>query len=267
MIQMKKHLLLNLESPLMSFGGETVDNYGVTRRFPSASMLTGLLANALGWRRTDRELHQRLQDRLVFAARIDREPAGGVHVTDFQTAQLNKNDSGWTTRGEPEGRAGGVNAYNAPHLRYRDYFADMRASVALRLDPSEDSPTLEELAVALDNPKRPLFIGRKPCLPSAPIYAGFSEADTALAALLNAPLLVHAELDDEADASRSRSPLLWPDGEGADGIPAIRTYTLTDERNWRSTGLHGGGRIVNEGISEPIIEEHPAELDNQDETS
>ncbi len=36
----------------MSFGGEIVDNFGVTRRFPSASMLTGLIANALGWRRT-----------------------------------------------------------------------------------------------------------------------------------------------------------------------------------------------------------------------
>ena len=72
-----KHLILALESPLMAFGGETIDNLGVIRWFPSASMLTGLLANALGWRRIERERHQRLQDRLVFAARIDREPADG----------------------------------------------------------------------------------------------------------------------------------------------------------------------------------------------
>ena len=52
------HLILNLESPLMAFGGETIDNLGVIRWFPAASMLTGLLANALGWRRVDRELHQ-----------------------------------------------------------------------------------------------------------------------------------------------------------------------------------------------------------------
>ena len=85
-----RHLIVSLEAPLMAFGGETIDNYGVIRWFPSASMLTGLLANALGWRRIEREQHQRLQDRLVFAARIDREPATGVRLTDFQTAQLSK---------------------------------------------------------------------------------------------------------------------------------------------------------------------------------
>ena len=37
-----RHLIMRLESPLMAFGGETIDNLGVIRRFPSASMLTGL---------------------------------------------------------------------------------------------------------------------------------------------------------------------------------------------------------------------------------
>ena len=53
-----RHLILRLEAPLMAFGGETIDNYGVIRRFPSASMLTGLLANALGLRRTQAQDHQ-----------------------------------------------------------------------------------------------------------------------------------------------------------------------------------------------------------------
>ena len=83
-----RHLILNLEAPLMAFGGETIDNLGVIRSFPAASMLTGLFANALGWRRVERERHQQLQDRIVFAARIDREPAGGVRMTDFQTVKM-----------------------------------------------------------------------------------------------------------------------------------------------------------------------------------
>ena len=99
---MARHLILNLEAPLMSFGGETIDNLGVIRPFPAASMLTGLLANALGWRRIERNRHQQLQDRLVFAARIDRGPHGGLSMRDFQTAQLAANDRGWTTRGAPE---------------------------------------------------------------------------------------------------------------------------------------------------------------------
>ncbi len=233
---MMRHLILNLESPLLAFGGETIDNLGVIRPFPAASMLTGLFANALGWRRTERERHQQLQDRLVFAARIDREPAGGVRMTDFQTAQLGASDRGWTTRGQPEGRAGGPNTYNAPHLRYRDYYADMRVTVALRLRHDDESPTLDELAAALDEPARPLFIGRKPCLPSIPLFGGFEEGDTALAALLRRPLYC---------APRATEPIraLWPEGEGVAHIEPQRNGMLTDQRNWMS-GLHGGGRWV-----------------------
>ena len=248
-----RHLLINLESPLMAFGGETIDNYGVIRWFPAASMLTGLFANALGWRRIERERHQSFQDRLVFAARIDREPAGGVRLGDFQTAQLNKGDRGWTTRGHPEGRAGGAKTYDAPHLRYRDYFADMRVSVALRLRDQEESPTLEELADALREPARPIFIGRKPCLPSAPLFADFIEAGTTLDALLKLPL-------EREGAERHDVRLLWPVGEGAPGIAPNRNYMVTDQRNWVS-GLHGGGRRVFEGTRAregfPVREEEP----------
>ena len=173
-----QHLIMRLEAPLMSFGGETIDNLGVIRRFPSASMLTGLLANALGWRRIEAQRHQDLQDRLVFAARIDREPAGGLRMTDFQSAAINNTEQGWTTRGKPEGRAGGT---YQNHLRWRDYFADMRLTVALRLKPAEQAPTLDDLANALQEPARPLFIGRKPCLPSAPLFSCFRDGDTALA--------------------------------------------------------------------------------------
>ncbi len=235
-----QHLIIRLEAPLMAFGGETIDNLGIIRRFPAASMLTGMFANALGWRRIERDRHQRLQDRLIFAARIDREPAGGLRMTDFQTAQLGRNDRGWTTRGAPEGRAGGANTYDAPHLRYRDFFADMRVTVALRLAPADESPTLEELADALDEPARPLFIGRKPCLPSARLNAGLRDAESALDAL------IHTPIDTEDTESDAAVRMLWQNDESSDVVRLVNTYMLTDERNWRS-GLHGGGRLVHEG--------------------
>ena len=266
-----RHLIMRLESPLMAFGGETIDNYGVVRWFPSVSMLTGLLANALGWRRIERERHQRLQDRLVFAARIDREPSGGVRTPDFQTAQIAAADRGWTTRGRPEGRAGGAATYLAPNLRYRDYWADMRVTVCLRLQPEQEAPTLDDLKSALDQPARPLFIGRKPCLPSVRLFAGFRCADSTLDALLAIPLADPPEAPD-------RVKLLWPEddatappsasgptpsspptqamGATPPSSPREREstrptlirppYMLTDQRNWIS-GLHGGGRTVCEG--------------------
>ncbi len=228
-----QHLILTLEAPLMAFGGETVDNFGVVRWFPAASMLTGLLANALGWRRTEAERHQKLQERLVFAARVDREPASGVRMTDFQTAAISNKDSGWTTRGAAEGREGG-NYTN--WLRYRDYLADMRVTVVLRMEEAEFEPGLEDLAEALEKPLRPLFIGRKPCLPSGRLFQGFQEGETVLAALLAVPL---RSRDGQAAGIR----VLWPAGEGVESVQPSRRYMLTDERNWVS-GLHGGGRSV-----------------------
>lgn len=238
-----RHIILNLEAPLMAFGGETIDNLGVIRPFPAASMLTGLLANALGWRRIERERHQSLQDRLIFAARIDREPLGGLSIRDFQTAELKHSDKAWTTRGSPEGRAGGANTYNAPHLRFRDYQVDGIVTVALRLEPEMDDTTLDDIEAALEEPARPLFIGRKPCLPSKRLFAGYSEGDSALEALLAWPL---SELAGESGSIRT----MWPQSEGVTGIEPTQTTMLTDERNWIS-GLHGGGRVVCQRSIEP----------------
>ena len=109
-----RHLLLDLDAPLMSFGGDLVDAYGVVRDFPAKSMLAGLFANALGWERHDVALHAALQARLVMgSARL----AEGQRQQEFQTAKLEANDRGWTTRGRVEGRAGGAAAHGPQALQ------------------------------------------------------------------------------------------------------------------------------------------------------
>jgi CRISPR system Cascade subunit CasD len=202
-------------------------------------MLTGLLANALGWSRTEADRLDDLQDRLVFAVRIDRP---GTRMQDFQTAQLAKNDRGWTTRGVPEGRAGGDATYDSPHLRYRDFHADAAVTVALHLDPGDRDPTLATIAAALDEPARPLFIGRKPCLPCGRVVVGLAEAATAAQAVIDAPLA------DGSDLPSSRRRLFWSEDEG-DRPDRKRTFILCDRRNWR-TGVHGGWRTVHEGFTD-----------------
>lgn len=233
-------LILRLEAPLIAFGGVTIDQEGITRDFPAASMLTGLLANALGMQRTQWQQHQALQDRLVFAARRERESAAGL-LTDTQNARLAATDKGWTTWGAPEGRDGA--SYGAPHRRRRDYHADACVHVALRLEPADPEPDLKTLAAALDRPARPLFVGRKSCLPSAPVRQKDSvSAPTAYAAL--------RRLGPEEGAPEDLRAL-WPLGEGpsaGDGV--LRIVDLPDLRNWR-TGLHGGTRRIVEGIIVP----------------
>jgi CRISPR system Cascade subunit CasD len=229
---MPQHLLIRLSSPLIAFGGETIDNFGVIRDFPALSMVTGLIANALGWDRGDDVLHNGLQARLRIGTKLERS---GQRLTDFQTAQLGAGDKGWTTHGVPEERRGGDASYNSPHLRYRDYHADLVALVALRLVPADAYPTLTDIAQALDRPKRPLFIGRKPCLPTHRLVVGHVEADNILGALLQSPSPTYA----------IHLRAQWPDGEGT--LTGDRTLDVCDERNWTS-GLHGGWRPVREGI-------------------
>ena len=221
---------------MAAFGGEIVDAHGVVRNLPSQSMLTGLLANALGWVRSMRAEHQALQDRIVFGAVWERD-IGLSRMTDYQTAQLGKTDRAWTTRGVPAGRDGGAATYVGAHQRWREYFADLQLSIVLKLEPEETSPTLDELHSALDRPARPLFFGRKSCLPSSPICGGWVEAPSAREAL-------------EAVAPAGSAELFasWPAREGTDG--SNRVTTVTDERNWLS-GLHGGGREVCEGLIAP----------------
>ena len=113
--------------------------------------------------------------------------------------------------------------------------ADLTALLALRLEPADESPTLEHVAQALDRPQRPLFIGRKPCLPVGRLVAGWVEADSVLQALQLAPL---------AKSERGLRAQ-WPDGEGQ--LPGDRLVDVCDERNWTS-GVHGGWRPVREGL-------------------
>jgi len=236
---MAQHLILQLEAPLMAFGGTMIDAIGPTLEFPIKSLITGLIANALGWRRAERERHQHLQERIVMGVRLDRP---GTELRDFHTAQLSANDRGWTTRGIPEGRAGGAATYRSPHIRQRYYRADARVIVALRLEPSQDPPTLDEVANALDHPARPLFIGRKTCLPSTPLLAGPPvEAESVLDALLKWPLAktLPGKAGGRVDLpTEHRVKMIIPVRESTPPGP-YRVMRIPDRRDWIA-GVHAG---------------------------
>lgn len=224
---MTRWLILDLCGPMMAFGGVAVDQVGPVRDFPALSMITGLVANALGLDWREREAHAQLQSRLVFASVVVEEPE---RLTDMQNAQLAAADKGWTTRNVPEGRDGGT--YGAPHRRARDYLADGRVICVLCLEAAE-GPDLDHVKTALERPARPLFLGRKPCLPSRPLLCGEVAAKTAHAAL-EAALL--------ACGITGSLRAQWPMGQGPDD----GAQDMPDLRNWR-TGLHGGRRAVHTG--------------------
>lgn len=231
-------LLLRFDAPLMSFGAVVVDQYHPIWRFPGTAMLTGLLANALGWDHRHTDKLQALQQRLRFAARWDAEPE---LLTDYQTVDLGQDfliGTGWTTRGHREDRKGGT-AATGTHIRFRDHWANGVATVAVALD-GQGAPSLDDLAQALRYPARPLFFGRKPCLPAAPILLGRRQAAGVRAALAAEPLAPIG-----ARRRPRRVEALWPLDEG-EGSHADERYDLRDWAN----NIHLGSRRYAVGFLE-----------------
>ena len=231
-------LLLRFDAPLMSFGDVIVDQHNVTDRFPRLSLLTGLFANALDYRHGDVEALEALQARIEFAVRWDVEPTALVDYHTVDLGQPKMAGAGWTTRGVPEHREGG-DAKFGTHQRYRHYWANGVMTVAATLLGTE-TPTVETLAAALREPARPLFLGRKTCLPAAPLLRGVMKAADVLAALRATP----AETDPVRGIATALSAC-WPAHLGLD-LPG-RVVAVYDRRDWRNQ-IHTGRRLRREGL-------------------
>jgi CRISPR system Cascade subunit CasD len=241
-------LILRFDAPLMSFGAPIVDQRGEINPYPALSMMTGLLGNALGVDHSEFDRLDRLQERLRYASRQDRR---GRQIQDYQTVDLSKpymdDDRAWTTRGTLEKRKGG-SASSGTHIRYRDYWADAVHTVAVTLDPPDESPTLDDLAAAVRHPARPLFLGRKPCLPAGSLFAGRTRAESLPAALVHTPL--HARHDE-----KERHPAWWPTHpdapkpqDEAPDSPVVEDMRrpITDRRDWENQ-IHTGERWLADG--------------------
>jgi len=274
-------LILALDAPLMSFGAPIVDNRGETQMFPALSMLTGLLGNSLAYDHSHSDLLSDLQGRIRFAARADHS---GQLLRDYQTVDLGldfmyASRVGWTTRGRVEDRAGAPENKHGTHVRLRDYLADASYTVAVTLTPVEGPPSLDTLEDALRHPARPLFVGRKHCIPTGPILLARVEAESPLDALRRLPIrarsgrtdYVHPPISstDRPGAMKPRTAgrgggptggsnsaavrkiglsAWWFDDEHGAWVPEhSRRIRVVDERNW-SNQMHGGARWMCHGV-------------------
>lgn len=220
----------------MSFGSScTVDNHIKTSPFPTLSMVTGLLANALGYDLRDFDRLEALQRDIRFAARRDY---GGEAHTDYQIMHLGQeflqDRYAWTTWGFLQRRGGAKEYHKEPHQRWKDYLVNSCFTLALT------APNLAPLREALRSPSRPLYLGRKCCPPSHPILVGMVEGASSLReAVISAPRR-------DFLATGSLPKIWWPEGDSTPSGHA-RKIQVTDRRDWRN-GIHVGLRHVFEEI-------------------
>ncbi len=240
-------LILRLDATMLSFGTVMVDQHGFINRFPGTAMLCGLIANALGWHHGDFSRLQDLQTRIRYAARWDFPPQRMVDYHTVDLSQPKMSEHGWTTRGVPEHRTGATDTKYGTHQRYRHYWIDGLMTVALQLT-GESDPNLDTVKAAFQQPARPLFLGRKTCLPSRPLLdpeLPFVEAENLVACLRRVPLWDRYGSTVPDTSSREAC---WPaDLEGVDRGEMRRVYDLRDWANqlpagsrWQTEGLLGG---------------------------
>ena len=160
-------LLLKLAGPLQSWGSASRFTDRGTQHEPTKSGVVGLLAAALGRRRT-----ASVDDlaSLRFGVRIDQP---GTLEDDFQTEHKRKWDKSlnrWVSD-------------RALPLTHCHYLFDAVFVAAFE----GDDELLERCAVALDAPAFPLFLGRRSCPPACRVLLELSESATLLEALKEHP--------------------------------------------------------------------------------
>jgi CRISPR system Cascade subunit CasD len=167
-------LLLRLEGPLQSWGVRSRWSRRDTGPEPTKSAIIGLLGCAAGilrpdWRSVgepDRTLEQ-WDNALRFGVRIDR---AGTIETDYHTVQGRhwQADGKMKTATSVSGAKPEKAEREPPHteVTWRDYLYDAAFLVALA---SGDHALLGRLKDHLEQPKWPLYLGRKACVPSCPV--------------------------------------------------------------------------------------------------
>ena len=211
---------------MMSFGGPRISDAGPTDRWPYSTMITGLIASALGYDITEVKRLKALHEHLAFAVRCDR---AGVLSREFRTINTDnlKLREGVNQFGWEEQRSG--DKKNKIVIRYDYYLAGARYTVAVQITPGEGIPTPQEVNHALRYPYRALYLGRAGYLPTEPIFLDTVEATSLREALT-------------AFGDKGDYPALWPISEGQDGTLIERC----DDKDWYS-GIHVGSRFYCEG--------------------
>lgn len=173
---MPNTLFLRLEAPMQSWGERGRWSVRDTSPEPTKSGVVGLLSCALGWR--DDERIRSLSHALLIGVRHDH--LGTVtNLVDYHTV-----GGGYSTPQllTAEGKPKVSNKRPHNEQTWRTYLCDTSFLVALQTQ-NNDPTLISTLAAAVQRPVWPIYLGRKSCVPTLPVYAGIGDYDSLQAAL------------------------------------------------------------------------------------
>lgn len=212
-----QYLVFRLYGAMASWGEAAVGGYRPSSTHPGRSAVLGLLAAALGIKRTEQTKLNALYQSVQFAV---KECSAGVLVRDYHTAQVPSTDKKRQHRHRKSELASPAYKLNTV-LSSRDYRVDGVWLVAIWLTDSA-TVTLHELTEALLKPRFTLYLGRKSCPLAAPLCPTVLEAQSLLQALDTdfLPLINSVEQDCSWLRYPKQSTYYW---QGA--VELIQAYT------------------------------------------
>ena len=158
------YLLFRLYGQLASWGEIAVGETRHTAKYPGKSAVIGLLAAALGIKRSETEKQRLLQQEYLFAVEVYSE---GTLLRDYHTAQAPRSIRNVTYRTRRDELVLGKELLGTI-LSSREYRSDALALVAVRTLP--DAPhNLQTIKAHLEKPVFHLYLGRKACPLAVPM--------------------------------------------------------------------------------------------------
>lgn len=170
---MANTLFLRLEGPLQSWGERARWSVRDTAPEPTKSGVVGLLACALGLN-ADADL-RRLSQAVKLGVRCDRP---GSLLVDYHTVV------GGVLSADGKVKINATTHKPETVESWREYLCDASFLVAVRASPE----LIARLAVAVQQPHWPIYLGRKSCPPSRPPFAGMGDYSSLEEALSAQPL-------------------------------------------------------------------------------
>jgi CRISPR system Cascade subunit CasD len=177
---MANTLFLRLEAPLQAWGERARWTIRDTTLEPTKSGVVGLLGCALGLS-VDEDLRA-LSRQIKVGIRCDKP---GEKLDDYHTVFGGVLSA--------EGKVKETASTHEPEtvVSWRSYLSDASFLVTIQAEPE----IIGNLAEAVQNPCWPIFLGRKSCPPSRPVFDGMGDYASLKEALESKPIRTSSEAD------------------------------------------------------------------------
>lgn len=174
-----KYIALWAESPLQSWGVDSRFGLRSTFRFPTKSGIAGIILSSLGRGGEEKKFlkdFSKLKETCIsFAPEKKRETCSELIDYQIVGSAYNSNDP-WEKDMVLRHRDGAVahkKKNSIPLLTYRHYLQDAYFGIVQEIDDA----IADLVAEGLKNPVWPIYLGRKCCVPTHPVFNGVFDTE------------------------------------------------------------------------------------------